>query len=374
MKVLIRADASQLIGAGHVMRCLALAQAWRQRGAECEFISREHPGHLNSEIERRGFKVHALSYKVTGPQLEGQNPMAKGDADAYTHWLGATWQEDAAACLELTVLNGSAKVHWLVIDHYALDARWEAAIEKNVDRLMVIDDLANRLHVASLLLDQNLGRHKEDYLSWVNSDCLVMSGPRYALLRDEFATLRPTSLLRRKSVAAPQKVVVSMGGVDQFDVTGQVLKVLAQYPSGISQVAVVMGAAAPWRAQVEAFAKTMPMQTEVKTNVQNMAEIMADADLAIGAAGTTAWERCCLGLPSIVVVLAENQQVGAKALYDLGAVQCIFDMGKVAEQLPNMIHEMLVPGNLQKMARQAANITDGLGVERVIEMLECTNA
>lgn len=372
MKVLIRVDASQLIGTGHVMRCLALAQAWRQHGAECEFICREHPGHLKSEIERRGFKVHTLSYKITVPQFEGQNQMEK--ADAYTYWLGATWQEDAAACLELTVLRGAAKVHWLVIDHYALDVRWEAAIEKNVDRLMVIDDLANRFHAASLLLDQNLGRHEEDYLSWVNSDCVVMSGPIYALLRDEFASLRPSSLLRRQSVVVPRKVLVSMGGVDQFNVTGQVLKVLAQNPLGISQVAVVMGAAAPWRAQVEAFAKTMPMQTEVKINVQNMAEIMVDADLAIGAAGTTAWERCCLGLPSIVVVLAENQQLGAKALYDLGAVQCIFDMDKVAEQLPSMIHEMLVPGNLQKMSRQAANITDGLGVDRVIEMLECTNA
>lgn len=370
--VAFRADASLEIGSGHVMRCLTLADALYEQGAQCHFLCREHPGHLCELIEGRGYKVHRLL-----PRKETETGV---DADfspepepAHAHWLGASWAQDATACLPiLTELSPT----WLVADHYALDQRWEAAIldklPDSAPRLLVIDDLADRRHIADLLLDQNLGRQTEDYRGLVPEDCQVLAGPRYALLRPEFREWREASLSRRADKPRLQRLLINLGGVDKDNVTGQVLDALidCDLPEEL-QISVVMGASAPWREAVTAQARKMPWPTEVVVNVSDMARRMAEADLAIGAAGSTSWERCCLGLPTLMVVLADNQREIADALAEKGAA-LLLDLADLEASLAGQLAALDAPGALTAMSQQAADLVDGQGTAHVLAALQRT--
>ena len=309
MKVAFRTDASLEIGTGHVMRCLTFAEALRERGANCHFICREHPGNLVDLIRQRDFLVQTLPHDP--------NWHFGDDVPPHVAWLGADWQTDVK---QTKVGAGGMAVDWLIVDHYGLDHCWESMMRSDCRRLMVIDDLADRPHDCDFLLNQNLGRSAQDYARLIKSDTIPLIGPEYALLRPEFAALRPQSLIRRAQNPQLKHLLVTMGGVDKDNVTGQVLDALkaCTLPPDL-HIVVVMGPNAPWLAQVQAQAAHLPWPTHVLAGVSNMAQIMTDSDLAIGAAGGTAWERCCLGLPSLVLVLAENQQVGALALQNSGA-------------------------------------------------------
>ncbi len=289
MKVVFRTDASLQIGIGHVMRCLTLADALRASGAECSFICREHPGNLLEQIRQRGYAVLGLPASSADPIPRDLEEAAESN---HSSWLGSDWATDAA---QTRVGAGETAIDWLIVDHYAIDARWEQALRPICRKLMVIDDLADRPHDCDLLLDQNLGRDVSDYRKLVPDDCTVLVGPRYALLRPEFAALRDYSM-RRRAIPQLKHLLITMGGVDQADATGLALEALkdCQLPGG-SHITVVMGPHAPWLERVQLLAAQMPLSTDVKVNVHNMAQLMADSDLAIGAAGSTSWERCCLG-------------------------------------------------------------------------------
>lgn len=367
MKIAFRADASLQIGTGHVMRCLTLADALTARGAECQFICREHPGNLLELIRSKGYIAHALPTSVP----VGANSFATEIAPqslAHSHWLGATQSEDAAACA--TIL-AELQPDWLIVDHYALDARWEEALKPYCRKLMVIDDLADRPHACDLLLDQTFGRQPEDYRAWVPAECRRLCGSQYALLRPEFAALRPYSLRRR---AEPQlrHLLITMGGVDKDNATGQILAALRISPLPVDcRITVVMGATAPWLAEVERLAQAMPWPTQVRIGVSDMAQLMADSDLAIGAAGATSWERCCLGLPTIMLVLADNQRLVAQGLEQAQAARIIKQTQDIASCLPGLLRELIEqPMFLQNMSQSAARIVDGQGTATVIHLLE----
>lgn len=371
MKVALRTDASLQIGSGHVMRCLTLADALKAQGADCCFISREHPGHLLEVVHRRGYKVNRLAAKASPAQNAIKNIViqARGaqQEPAHTAWLGSTWQADAQ---ETAAILAGQQPDWLVVDHYALDRRWEEALAPHCRRLLVIDDLADRPHDCDLLLDQNLGRGPQHYATLVPAHCTVLTGPRYALLRPEFARLREYSL-RRRAQRPIERLLITMGGVDAGNATGRVLEALGacDLPPGCS-ITVVMGAAAPWLDRVRGLAARMAIPTEVLVDVNDMAQRMADADLAIGAAGGTAWERCCLGLPTIVVVLAENQWPGARALQQAGAA-VLLDNDAVDQQagiaaLQEALHET---NGLWAMSLAARQLVDGLGALRVVDQV-----
>ncbi|WP_254277479.1 UDP-2,4-diacetamido-2,4,6-trideoxy-beta-L-altropyranose hydrolase [Halomonas sp. 3H] len=367
--VAFRADASLEIGSGHVMRCLTLADALQALGARCHFLCREHLGHLCEVIEARGFAIHRLPLEGNGADSGAKKNLELEPAHA--HWLGASWVQDAAACLpHLAELSPA----WLVVDHYALDHRWEMAVLDGLSdsrpRLLVIDDLADRHHIADLLLDQNLGRQAEDYRGRVPETCRVLSGPRYALLRPEFREWREASLRRRAREPRLQRLLINLGGVDKDNVTGHVLEALSgcDLPADL-QIRVVMGASAPWREAVTAQAGAMPWSTEVVTNVSDMARRMAEADLAIGAAGSTSWERCCLGLPTLMVVLADNQREIADALAAKGAALGL-ELADLGTSLPGQLARLDVSGALTAMSQQAADLVDGQGTAQVLAALQ----
>lgn len=358
MLVVFRADASIQIGTGHVMRCLTLADELYRQGHECSFICREHSGHLGDLITSKGYGLNLL------PAPSDQALQQKSSAsDDYALWLGVPWQEDASQTLDaISQLNPD----WLVVDHYALDARWECILSGAVDKIMVIDDLANRPHECALLLDQNLGRVASDYDGLLPAECQRLIGPRYALLRPEFAALREQSLKRRNNPEL-KRILVSLGGVDRTNMTGRILAALADSSLPAStEVDIIMGAAAPYLDEVRQKAAQLPFKARVNVSVADMAERMCLADLSIGAAGSTSWERCCMGLPSVTVILAENQRAIAEALakYKAGL---LVDIPQVTEELSGLIE--MYAGDVEVrllLSQNAAQVCDGGGADRVV--------
>jgi UDP-2,4-diacetamido-2,4,6-trideoxy-beta-L-altropyranose hydrolase len=221
-----------------------------------------------------------------------------------------------------------------------------------------------------LLLDQTLGRSQSDYKSLVAEGCKLLCGAHYAILRPEFANWRPYSLQRRQT---PQvhEVLVSMGGVDEDNVSELVLSALENTEQlRHCRVTVVLGPTALWGDAIRKRVESSPMQARVLIGVRNMGQLMAESDLAIGAAGTTAWERCCLGLPTLVLCLAENQRKASEELETAGAALGVNfysptlpqDLGKALIQLSNS-------SRLKTMSMKAAAICDGLATEHVAEQL-----
>lgn len=358
MDIVFRTDAALHIGTGHVMRCLTLADQLRRDGASCRFVCRAHPGHLLGLIAERGHAGIALPYDPAAADAGTPPP-------AHAAWLGATWSEDARAT---AAALGDTRADWLVVDHYALDARWEAALRPRCRALMVIDDLADRPHDCDLLLDQNLGCSAADYAGRVPGVCRVLAGPQYALLRPEFTAWRERPPTRRRP-ARPGHLLVNMGGVDQDNVTGEALAALrdCSLPEDC-RITVVMGRNAPAIDAVRAQAAQLPWAADVLVNVPDMASLMAECDLAIGAAGSTSWERCCLGLPSLLVVLADNQQPIADALQAAGAAQATAREA-LASELRAFLQRSDLASVLDHMRENAAAITDGRGAARVARHL-----
>ncbi len=367
-RVLFRVDASLQIGSGHVQRCLTLAHALRRRGWECHFLSRLHPGNMLSIVEQQGFKTWSLPCSGVEAKTVCDQSI---DAPLHAAWLGASLEEDAR---HTATIAEQIRPDWLVVDHYALDATWEQQLQALVPHILVIDDLADRRHTCHVLLDQNLGRKAQDYAGKVPAKAIVLAGPRYALLRPEFRSLRERSLARRPNNKL-RSIFISMGGVDQANTTGRILTTLPQCPLDVdTRIAIVMGSRAPELTSVQEAASQLPWPTDVKVDASNMAELMTEADLAIGAAGGSAWERCCLGMPSLLVVLAENQRPGAMALAHAGAARLIGDACDIDTHLPSAIGALENGAVLAEMAAKASLVTDGQGVERVVTAMETCHA
>lgn len=361
MLIAIRTDATIEIGSGHVMRCLALADRLRKDGAEIRFICREAPGHMAEPIAAQGHGVFLL------PAAERRNP-ADGGAREGAHpyaWAGSAWQRDAEASVE--ALRG-IRPDWLIVDHYAIDGRWHGAVRPSVERIMVIDDLADRPHDCDLLLDQSFGRTERDYQALVPRECRFLVGSRYALLRPEFEEARDLALGKRKSYAGIRRILVSMGSVDAGGFTGRILTMLGRraWKDGAPAVDVVLGPQAPHLMEVRAQIEVHPLRTELHVGAGNMAELMTAADVSIGAGGTTSWERCALALPSLIAIVAENQRLVTVKLEEAGAVRAWLDM----EGLELALDGLAGSGpQWMKMQEAAAAICDGRGCGRVAEEL-----
>jgi UDP-2,4-diacetamido-2,4,6-trideoxy-beta-L-altropyranose hydrolase len=342
--IVFRADASLKIGTGHVMRCLALADALRLDGATCTFICRPLEGDLLAFIKDRGYEAHALSYStLTIEDSTIQN---------------LVWQQDTMQTCELLA---KLMPDLLVVDHYELDFQWECAVKVHSKKLMVIDDLANRKHQCDILLDQTYGRDASEYKALVPIECEVLLGAKYALLRPDFEAWRHYSLSRRAKTEFKQ-LLISMGGVDPDNFTGEILRSLQKiHLSANIQIVVIMGPAAPWLQQVKQLAAQMP-NTKVLIGVTNMAEIMANSDLAIGAAGGTTWERCCLGLPSVQMVLADNQKYVDAALTEIHAAISL--NRETLNKLEDVVKA--ISNKLQKLAIISSSISDGSGVSKIV--------
>jgi len=347
VKVVIRVDASIQIGTGHVMRCLSLAQAIKESKGSVEFICRKNKGNLIKKIQANGFPVFELEYEEISEIKNKSSHLSR---------LDSIQIKDAKECIKKLK---SSKINMLIVDHYSLDEVWQKSVRPYFDYLMVIDDLANRNHMCDILLDQTYGRDQNDYEQLVPRSCRLLLGSQYALLRPEFSKWREYSLKRRSGVQLRQ-LLVNMGGTDSNNVTKQILRELLKcaLPSE-TKITVVMGATAPHIESVRNEAKALLYETEIKIDVDNMAEIMANSDLAIGAGGSTTWERCCLGLPAIQLVIANNQKVITKLLSNINAVKPLYSVEDLSETI------VKVAPRLKELTAASMKIADGMGAIKV---------
>lgn len=364
LTVIFRTDASLDIGTGHVMRCLTLALGLFEKGASVSFLCREHDGNLIDLIRSHGFVVHALPLLSQGDYTE-EDPLGP----AHAVWLGCNWQVDVEHCH--AVLNDP--VDWIIIDHYALDYRWETAMRDKCKQMMCIDDLADRVHECDLLLDQNLGRIEDDYLELVSTDTQLLLGPKFALLRSEFAEWRDKSIASRKKPKL-RHLLVAMGGVDSANVTERVLKTVVRCKlADLERITVVVGPTSPWLENIRILASSLHIPTSILSGVDNMAELMSSCDLAVGAAGTTTWERCNLGLPSILIVVAKNQESIARHMSHAKAAFIIDDMEKLELSLSTFLESPTLSQSMASYSQMSSEILDANGVKRVMSAIRSTN-
>lgn len=290
-------------------------------------------------------------------------PSAAADADA--GWDHGPWSADAqradAEAFRASI-TGSEPA-WIVVDHYNLDERWERIVRGRA-RVLVLDDLANRTHDCDLLLDHTYGRDAANYRDLAPAHCRVLTGPLYSPMRPEFAAERHASLERRAKDPRLRRLLVSLGGTDLRGVTERVVDAILPV-RGIEALDVVVGVSAPSLTAIERLAmQDDRLALHIDTN--RMAELMRDADVAIGAAGTTSWERCCLGLPSITLVIADNQRTVAANLEEAGASVT----AKVIEDVPALLDQLLAdPQRLETMVAATAPICDGQGALRLAEFM-----
>ncbi len=342
MRVLFRTDASTEIGSGHVARCATLAQALAAAGHDIDFACRALAGDLNRWLEAEGFHVRRLAGPAAGAMAESEDAAATADAVGGRHY------------------------DWLIVDHYGLGTTWEQAMAATADRVFVIDDLGRHHHCAALL-DQNYRNPAHAlYGGRVPPQCELLLGAQFALLRPQFAALRPKSLSRRRDGVS--RIVVFMGGGDPANETCKVLDGIGHSDLLNLAVDVVIGSGNPHRRAVEGACAALAGTTlHVQTN--QMAQLMSEADCAIGAAGTTTWERCALGLPALVTMLAENQTAVGEAVHGAGAHRLLGWHRDVAAEHYAQALCALDAVALGRMSSAAAAICDGKGAARVAARL-----
>lgn len=363
MKLFFRVDASRKIGTGHVMRCLALANEANQRSWECTFILRDPEDAIVKYITSFGHRVEKLK-SIDGEKITG-NATSHGD------WLPVSQTQDANETVE--VICGS-QPDWIVVDHYAFDATWLLIVEKKTKaKIAIIDDLGDRELICDVLLDQNLGASAEKYYGKLPINCGLLLGPTFALLRSEFKDWRDRSLEGRLNRNI-ENILITLGGVDAQNYTLQILKEISKSDYAMKcAFTVVVGGSYPHKKSLYEFLQTSKLNVSVLSNVKNMAQIMSESDLCIGAAGSTSWERCCLGLPTITFTIADNQIEIAEQLSQRKVAiysnlsNLLMDFGRFFDVSGKELQRSLSTNSHQ--------ICDGLGVTRVLTELEkkCEN-
>jgi UDP-2,4-diacetamido-2,4,6-trideoxy-beta-L-altropyranose hydrolase len=360
-QVAIRVDASIEMGMGHLMRCISLANGLARSGAKIAFIMRGHAGRFGGLVEANGHSLLLLR------DSERHEDPVDATGTAHARWLPVTWRRDAEQTSEAIGTIGD--VDWLVVDHYALDARWERLQRRQGLRILTIDDLADRPHDCDILLDQNLVLSMETrYRSLVSATCGQMLGPHYALLRPEFAEARKSLPDRSGDV---RRILVCYGGSDPSNETAKALAAIKSVNARSLAVDVVAGLSNPNVDLISRLCSELQC-AELHHGADNMAELMSHADLAIGAGGVMSWERCCLGLPAIAVDIAANQ-VGVLTrlekegvLIYLGSAQAVLE-----DDITNAIRALVDnPVQVKQMGRIAQTLVDGKGCVRVCEAME----
>jgi UDP-2,4-diacetamido-2,4,6-trideoxy-beta-L-altropyranose hydrolase len=362
MNVVIRADASIKIGTGHVMRCLTLADALRDNDIDVRFICRNHKGNLISFIESKGYQVYLIGEPDSTSTQETNDVTDKDNMLAHAEWLGVTQKKDGEEC---KAILKQIQPDWLIVDHYGIDKVWQQELKENYQKLMVIDDLADREHICDLLLDQTFGRSTDDYKTLVPKGCKILVGAQYALLRPEFSEWREASLKRRVNPKL-NNLLISLGGVDQDNITGKVLERLetCDLPAHL-EITVVLGDTAPHINSVKETLSRLPFKSNIVVGASNMAELMANSDFSIGAAGATTWERCCLGVPSLLLVLADNQRKIAETISEANVASKL-----EVKQVDDICAFIEIDDiKMKQLTINSASVTDGRGVSLVLEYI-----
>ena len=374
INILIRCDASNSIGSGHVMRCRSLGQELQFRGANVIFICRDLPGNLNQTI-KKDFQILELPFKKPDTNRLDNNS-APTSRDLYQQWLGCPQSIDARETLHALLKIKTTKHDWLIVDHYGLDCTWESLIVKGLEsrnrhklKILVIDDLADRAHQANILLDQNFyGNSAEKrYQNLLPKNCKQLLGPHYALLSPEYALLH-NILPRREKLL---RVLIFFGGVDAADCTTKCLEALDTKEFESIHVDVVLGSQNSNRESIKQLVNKRG-NTSLHNPMESLAGLMARADLAIGAGGSTTWERACLGLPSLVIAIAKNQLPIAESLSKQGYIRFLGTSKNV--NISTIRDELSLIAESKWPLASGHELTDGLGTKRIASALLSCNS
>ena len=351
MKVVFRADASIHIGSGHIIRCLVLAKLLLAKGHDVLFATRPQKGDFVCYLNNQGVKVVELDQPVVS-----KSP--KYDTD-YASWLQVVWQEDAKDFLQKV-----STADLIVVDHYGLNKEWEIYIANSLSaKILAIDDLV-REHFADLILDQTFGRDSLDYIRNSNN-CPVLAGSYFSLLAPEFAKLRANKHYCEKP-KVEYKILVSMGAIDKPNATLKVLEKIQDIKGIDLKVTALLSERSPSYERVKEFCSECKYIEHINF-ATNMAQLMSEHHLAIGAPGTSSWERACIGLPSIIIPIADNQLEIARNIANSGAA-ILLELNRVSVDFETVLKELIF--NWEKYHTASLNLTDGLGAERVVRSIE----
>lgn len=342
----IRADAGTKIGIGHMMRCLALAERLEKKFDKIVVISNQLPRSLSTAIKNKGYSVHHIcgyTHEEQKIQLEHKKAI----------------KNDVKQCSKIIKMYRGTS-NWLLVDHYGIDHKWEDIIRNNVEKIIVIDDLANRKHNCDVLIDQNLYRNmRKRYQKLVPKKCLQLLGTKFALLRPEFKNARKK--LKRKYEL--RRILISFGGSDPSNETAKVLRGLKEHNLKY-KIDVLIGVSNPHRKSIKRLCDNNPLCT-LHDHTESIANLIANADLAIGGGGSMTWERCCLGLPTIVSILSDDQQQLTEEVVKIG---CVINLGRASRltsnDYVNAVDRMKIK-LLKKMSKKCLHIVDGNGAECV---------
>jgi len=335
--LLIRTDASVQIGTGHLMRCLALAQAWQDAGGQTVFLMATKAPALESRLQSEGMEIVHLSVQSGSIDDAIQTSY-------YAHQVGADW---------------------IVVDGYHFGTNYQRIIKNQKCRLLIIDDLGNfKYYYADLILNQNIYAHEELYVNREPYTQLLL-GTRYALLRREFLKWRGW---RREIPEVARKVLVTMGGSDPDNVTLKVIQALQQVNMDGLEAIVVVGGSNPNHEELQAAVQDSRFPIRLESNVTDMPELMAWADVAISAGGSTCWELAFMGVPALVTILASNQYPIAESL---NAIGCAVNLGWYEDVSPTETAQALTqllraPGTRAEMSKHGRQLVDGDGVDRAL--------
>lgn len=342
MTIYFRVDASVELGAGHVMRCLMLAIEFRALGYKVEFVSRKTERDAIEFIESKGFAVHSLPY------IE----------DGIWEFTKNYWKEDVIDTID-AIRN--ADVNLLIIDHYSIDEKWEHEIRPYVKKIMVIDDLANRKHDCDILLDQNFYLNYETrYVGKLNDNTLQLLGPKYALLRQEFKVAR-----KSKKIDSLKRVLIFLGGADPSNETFRVVTCIEAIVKQYSlHVTIVIGQQNPNASMLTKYCEKHSNNFTLLIQVENMANLIYESNIVIGAAGITSLERIYLETPSLVISIAENQVQNAVDLNERNLLIYLGDKSEAYEKrlihyLNYFIHH---PNKLYDISRRCQKLRNQWGI------------
>lgn len=333
------ADAGPEVGGGHVMRCLTLAQALTRRGAECAFVESRAAAPI---LRRFGWPAQTLLAIADASDLAGLIAHAEAFAERF----------DPQA---------------VVVDHYGAAAAEEARLGVGLRTIVVIDDLADRRHDASLLVDPGYGRRPEAYRALTPETATVLTGPAHALVRPDFGAARQRALGRRAKHGPVRRALVALGLTDVGGATARVVRALADVVGDV-RLDLVLGSDAPSLPELRAAA-TSDRRLHLWVDTAEMASLMADADIAIGAGGSSTWERATVGLPSVTLILADNQRAMVEQMAAAGFTLALDAADPDFEtQLRRAWSGLAGDQDLRwRLTENSSDLCDGHGAERVAE-------
>lgn len=357
MEVIVRVDASATIGHGHLSRCLALADALKHRGWSSTFVMRHWSRPAASRVEAAGHSARFLDASSERRQRGNK-------------WLDVSWEVDARQTLEVV---DDASVRCVVVDQYGLDERWERFVSEQMGTLVVvIDGLAAHRHDCDLLVDPtyHCSSGEQRWHSLVPKETVVLAGPRYAMLRPEF---EEALAVRQERDGRVEEILVAFGGSDAAGATELAVEAVSPLAGEGVRTTVVAGASKP---DIDGL-RTLCAEregVELVVDTDEMARLMVSADLAIGGAGTMTWERAFVGLPAIVIAIADHQRGVARPVADAGAIRYLGAIGEVdASQLCAVVETLRAnPAQVRAMARRSRRLMgddDEVGTVKVARQL-----